>query len=96
MVESRTPYGTWPSPISAEVVAQAGIRVSFPTFVEDEIWWLEGRPSERGRSVVVAAGCGRHDPRRPAVGLERADPRVHEYGGLCYLGYDAGGPNARD
>jgi len=90
MVQSRVPYGAWPSPITAESVAEAGIRVSFPTFVGDEIWWLEGRPSEAGRSVVVA---------RAADGTVRdvlpsgwsARTRVHEYGGLCYLGYDAGG-----
>ena len=52
MVEPRQPYGTWSSPITAEIVARAGIRVSFPTFVEDEIWWLESRPAEQGRSVA--------------------------------------------
>ena len=91
MVETRAPYGTWASPLSAEVVARAGIRVSFPSFVEDEIWWVEGRPSEQGRSVVVARGAdGTVRDVLPAGWSARS--RVHEYGGLCYLGYDAGGP----
>ena len=90
MVESPAPYGAWPSPITAETVAQAGIRVSFPTIVGDEIWWLEGRPSEEGRSVVVARSADGSIRDVLPVGWS-ARTRVHEYGGLCYLGYDAGG-----
>ncbi len=94
MVESReAPFGTWPSPIAAATVAKAGISVSFPTLVGDEVWWLEGRPSEEGRSVVVARSAdGTIRDVLPAGWSART--RVHEYGGLCYLGYDAGGPTA--
>lgn len=88
---TETAYGAWPSPITAAAVAQAGIRVGFPTIVGDEVWWLEGRPSEAGRSVVVArAADGSVRDVLPAGWSART--RVHEYGGLCYLGYDAGGP----
>lgn len=88
---TETAYGAWPSPITAAAVAQAGIRVGFPTIVGAEVWWLEGRPSEAGRSVVVArAADGTVRDVLPAGWSARS--RVHEYGGLCYLGYDAGGP----
>jgi len=48
-----TPYGAWPSPLSATDVTAATVRLSSPQVVGDEIWWTEGRPAERGRNVVV-------------------------------------------
>lgn len=91
MAETPTRYGEWPSPITAAHVAKAGIGVAFPRFVRDEVWWLEGRPDEAGRVVVVAAGPdGTVRDVLPAGWNART--RVHEYGGLCYLGYDSG-PN---
>ena len=50
-------YGTWSSPISAEMVAQAGVRLSAPWIEDGVVWWLEGRAAEAGRVVLV-----RRDP----------------------------------
>ena len=46
-------YGTWSSPISAEMVAQAGVRLSAPWLEDGVAWWLEGRAAEAGRVVLV-------------------------------------------
>ena len=77
-------YGTWPSPIDARMVASQGLRLSAVSIDGDEIYWVEGRPSEAGRSVLV---------RRTADGaIEDVTPapfnvrtRVHEYGGGAYV-----------
>ena len=80
----QRPYGTWPSPISAEAVAAQGVRLGSVTVDGDDVYWLERRPNEGGRSVLV---------RRRADGrLEELTPlgfnvrtRVHEYGGGAYI-----------
>ena len=79
------PFGAWRSPISAELVARAGTRLAEPLIGDDEAaWWLEGRPAEGGRTVLV----------RRLPGGEQADvtpqgfyvrTRVHEYGGGAWL-----------
>ncbi len=77
-------FGTWPSPITAAVVASQGIRLSSVAIDGDDIYWVEGRPQEGGRNVVVR--------RRPDGNLAAATPadfnvrtRVHEYGGGACL-----------
>ncbi len=53
------PYGAWPSPLSAEDVARAGVRLGAVAAVGDDVWWTEGRPAEGGRQVVTRAARGR-------------------------------------
>ena len=78
------PYGTWTSPIPAQVVAAQGLRLGFPSIDGDDIYWLEGRPAESGRSVLV-----RRTPDGTTADVTPADTnvrtRVHEYGGGAYL-----------
>jgi dipeptidyl aminopeptidase/acylaminoacyl peptidase len=78
------PYGSWPSPITAADVAKGGVRLGFPALVgsadEPDVWWLEGRPAEGGRQVIVSAARG---DLLPAPWNART--RVHEYGGLSWL-----------
>ena len=80
----RKPYGTWPSPITADAVAAQGIRLSHVAIDGDDIYWLEGRPHEGGRNVLVR--------RRPDGQVEDLTPsdfnvrtRVHEYGGGAHV-----------
>jgi dipeptidyl aminopeptidase/acylaminoacyl peptidase len=79
-----SPYGTWKSPLSAAAVAAGGIRLSAVTLDGDDIYWLEGRPREGGRSVLV-----RREPNGVTVDVTPAEfnvrTRVHEYGGGAYL-----------
>ena len=78
------PFGTWPSPITAEAVAAQSVRLSSVAIDGDDIYWLEGRPSEGGRNVLVR--------RRMDGTIEDVTPspfnvrtRVHEYGGGAFL-----------
>jgi dipeptidyl aminopeptidase/acylaminoacyl peptidase len=76
-------FGTWPSPITAQVAASQGLRLSAPVVDGDDIYWLEARPAEGGRSVVVrSAADGVIQEMTPAAFNVRS--RVHEYGGGSY------------
>ncbi|MEL6983240.1 MAG: S9 family peptidase, partial [Actinomycetota bacterium] len=77
---TELPYGSWPSPISAELVAAGGIGVAGPAVHGDTVWWSELRPSEGGRSVLVSAEPG-GDPVDRLPQPWSARTRVHEYGG---------------
>jgi dipeptidyl aminopeptidase/acylaminoacyl peptidase len=75
--------GTWSSPISAEMVAQAGVRLSSPWIEDGSVWWLESRAAEAGRVVLV-----RSDPAGATKDVVPAGfnvrTSVHEYGGGAY------------
>ena len=82
------PYGSWTSPIRVENIVADSVNLAYPRLVGDEVWWLEGRPSEGGRYVVVArAADGTTRDVLPAGWSARA--RVHEYGGRPYTPYEA-------
>jgi dipeptidyl aminopeptidase/acylaminoacyl peptidase len=74
------PYGAWPSPISADRVARASVYLSESLAVGDSTWWIEERPHEGGRYVVMRAGPDTEaTDALPAPWSART--RVHEYGG---------------
>lgn len=83
------PYGSWESPISAASLVATGHPVNGGTFVGDEVWWLESRPSEGGRLSVR-----RHDADGNPVDVIpapwNARTRVHEYGGGAWAVTDSG------
>ena len=75
------PFGTWSSPLTAEL-ALANIRsVSFTESTGDSLVWVEDRPSE-GRTVLVQWKDGEQCDITPPPYSVRS--RVHEYGGKCY------------
>ncbi|MCP3989927.1 MAG: S9 family peptidase [Actinomycetia bacterium] len=80
MAEHTAPYGTWPSPLSAEVLTAGGVRADGPIQHGYGLWWLELRPEEGGRSVLVAGGDGR-EARDALAAPWSVRSLVHEYGG---------------
>ena len=80
---TNTPYGHWPSPITAELLTAQGVRISEPQAVGDCVYWLESRPQEKGRSALVGASGGVPVGFLPAPHSVRT--RAHEYGGAPYL-----------
>ena len=81
------PYGTWPSPLSAARVAAEALRLSEVRADGDALYWIEGRPAEGGRAVVMCAEAdGTCREVMPADFNART--RAHEYGGgaLCVDG----------
>ena len=79
--QARTaPYGSWKSPITSDLIVAQSISLSDVRLDGGNIYWLEGRPQEQGRSVVVRADAdGRQADVTPAPFNART--RVHEYGG---------------
>jgi dipeptidyl aminopeptidase/acylaminoacyl peptidase len=76
-------YGCWRSPITPELVTAAQVGLAQPTLDGNDAFWLEARPEEGGRTVLVR--------RRPGGAREDLTPapfnvrtRVHEYGGGAY------------
>jgi dienelactone hydrolase len=79
-----TPYGEWVSPISAQALTTGSRRLGSPTLVGDEVWWTEDRPSEDGRTAVLARrASGQLAELLPAPWSARC--RVQEYGGRAIL-----------
>jgi len=73
--------GEWVSPLKAADIAKAGVSASWPSIVGDDIWWVETRPEEKGRRVVVSQKRG--DLIQAPFSAAHS---VHEYGGRSYLG----------
>ena len=83
MTETR-PYGTWESPVSADDTVGGVVDFGQIGVDGDDIYWLEGRPSEGGRQVLVRRdGSGRISDVTPSPINVRT--RVHEYGGGSYV-----------
>ena len=78
------PYGTWSSPISAADVAAGGVGVGEPWLEGDVAYWLERRPADQGRAVLVRAEPFGSPVDVTPNGFD-ARTRVHEYGGGSYL-----------
>ncbi len=77
------PYGSWQSPITAEMMTSSSLSLSDPRNHNDETFWHESRPSEKGRGVVVRRDAkGKETDLFPAPYSARSG--VHEYGGRCY------------
>src|SRR3990170_2191249 len=79
----RLPYGSWPSPIGIEALLGDSVRLGEPWIDGDEIYWIESRPAEAGRSVLVRrAADGTTEDVVPAPSDVRTS--VHEYGVGAY------------
>ncbi|WP_078085818.1 S9 family peptidase [Microbulbifer mangrovi] len=79
----QAPYGSWRSAISADLLTAGNVRLSEARLFENRAYWLESRPAEKGRSVLVEfdTQSGRRDL-LPAPLSVRS--KAHEYGGGCY------------
>ena len=77
------PFGSWRSPVTAKLIAEGGVGIHWPQSVGESLYWVELRPTEGGRYVVVR--------RSPDGAIADVTPRgvsartlVHEYGGGMY------------
>jgi dipeptidyl aminopeptidase/acylaminoacyl peptidase len=81
------PFGSWASPISPESLTEGSIRVSDLAAFGGRAWWVERRPDDDGRQVVVSAGPdGTIADHTPAGFSTRTT--VHEYGGAPFAVVD--------
>ena len=83
-----TPYGSWQSPITAELLTAARPGFDYPSTSNGKLYWLESRPWENGRATIVEKSFGNDTGSQirdvlPAPLSVRS--RVHEYGGTPYI-----------
>ena len=85
--KTLSPYGTWGSPITAEMVASAGTSLFGTWLADGTAWWLEGRPTEGGRVVLMQEppGGSPADVTPPGFNVRTM---AHEYGGGAYCVHD--------
>src|SRR5262245_66097133 len=78
------PYGSWKSPITADVVAASEVGLEQIRLDGSDVYWIERRSREGGRKVIVRRSA---DGRVADVTLVafNARTRVHEYGGGDYV-----------
>ena len=83
-IRAPLPCGAWPSPLTPESTATGTMALSYAAASGGNLYWVEGRASERGRSVLVA-----RRPTGEVVDVVGADAdvrsRVHEYGGTPWV-----------
>ncbi|GGY92221.1 prolyl oligopeptidase family serine peptidase [Pseudoduganella plicata] len=82
MTTLTAPFGTWPSPITAAVVAAGATPLSSLAIAGHDIFWLAGRASEAGRNTLLRLHGERIGELTPSPLNVRT--RVHEYGGGAY------------
>ena len=79
----EAPYGSWESPITSDLIVSGTIGLSHPVLDGADTYWIESRPSEGGRNVIVRrTQDGTTSDVNPAPFNART--RVHEYGGGAY------------
>lgn len=81
-VKKPAVYGTWPSPITAAVVAEGAVPLSQVMVQGEDIYWLAGRAAEAGRNTLLRRRGAEVRELTPAPFNVRT--RVHEYGGGAY------------
>jgi dipeptidyl aminopeptidase/acylaminoacyl peptidase len=78
------PFGSWASPFKIERLTDRVVFLTEPTAVEGVLYWLEGRPDEGGRQVLVRREADGSTTRMTPEGFN-ARSRAHEYGGAAVL-----------
>src|SRR6266851_4269383 len=77
-------YGSWSSPITSDFVVAEVIGLADLRIVGGAIYWIEARPMENGRNVLIRRRTdGTIGDVTPAPYNVRT--RVHEYGGAAYV-----------
>jgi dipeptidyl aminopeptidase/acylaminoacyl peptidase len=80
---TERPYGSWPTPITSELVTAAAVRLGELRVDGADVVWAEGRPAEGGRTQLV-----RRTPDGTTTDLlpdgRNARTAVHEYGGAAW------------
>jgi dipeptidyl aminopeptidase/acylaminoacyl peptidase len=81
------PYGSWKSPITSDLIVADTVGLEQPQLDGDDVCWVESRPAEGGRNVIVRRGPdGRTADQTPAPFNARTC--VHESGGGAYAAAD--------
>jgi hypothetical protein len=80
----HAPFGSWLSPITSDLIVAQSISLQDVMLDGQDVYWVEGRPQEAGRYVLVRRQL---DGTTSDVNPQplNARTRVHEYGGAGVL-----------
>lgn len=78
------PFGSWASPFRIDRLTDRVVFLSEARGIDGVRWWLEGRPDESGRQVLIRREADGTLTRMTPEGFN-ARSRVHEYGGAATL-----------
>jgi dipeptidyl aminopeptidase/acylaminoacyl peptidase len=82
--KQASPYGSWKSPITSDLIISGTIGLSDVALDGPDTYWIESRPSEKGRNCIVRrTPDGQINDVTPAGFNARTT--VHEYGGGAYV-----------
>jgi dipeptidyl aminopeptidase/acylaminoacyl peptidase len=81
------PYGSWKSPITSDLIVRGAVGVGQPQLDGEDVYWLESRPQEGGRSVIVKRSPDGTTTDITPPGFNTRT-KVHEYGGGDYVAHE--------
>lgn len=84
MLVKTAPYGSWQSPLDLTLLFEKPSAPMYPTYYRDRYYWIESRPKEGGRSILVCLNPDGTESCLTAPGYN-IRTRVHEYGGKCFV-----------
>jgi dipeptidyl aminopeptidase/acylaminoacyl peptidase len=83
MATKHSAFGSWDSPVTSQLLVTNVVTLSFPLVEAGAYYWIESRPTEAGRNVLVRQDA--NGVTADVFGSQFAvRTLVHEYGGLCY------------
>lgn len=86
-LKKEAPYGSWKSPITSDLIVKGAVGLNQPLIDGTDIYWIEMRPAEGGRQVIV-----KRDEEGQLSDINpqpfNARTRVHEYGGGDFMARD--------
>ena len=81
--QKTAPFATWKSAITADVIVSETVGLDMITTDGGDIYWLEVRPNENGRGVIVKHSINGKTRDVTPTGFH-VGSRAHEYGGGAY------------
>jgi hypothetical protein len=85
LLTKTAPHGSWKSPITSDLIVAQSITLSELCLDGGHVYWLEGRPQEQGRYVVVRADADG----RPTDITRRISETVSEHQNLLPFGHSS-------
>jgi dipeptidyl aminopeptidase/acylaminoacyl peptidase len=85
------PYGSWKSPITSDLIVSETVGLGQIAVDGQDVYWVEARPAEGGRNVIVRSGTTPAAPEQITDMTPfpfNARTRVHEYGGGAFAVMD--------
>ena len=85
-----SPYGSWTSPITSDLIVADAIRLDQVALDGDAIYWAKSQPQKQGRTLIYrVVGSGEPELVTPDdANAFNIRTRVHEYGGGAFAVQD--------